>query len=65
MQAAALAAVVAAPFASVPAAGPFQVRRATTAQAVQSAPPLATIATSPFDGEPIAAGGDQLLLRDL
>lgn len=51
IRAAALAALVAAPFASVPAAGPFQVRRATTAQAVSAAPPLATIATSPYDGD--------------
>lgn len=51
IRAAALAVLVATPFASVPAVGPFQVRRATTAQAVSSAPPLATIATSPFDDD--------------
>jgi hypothetical protein len=51
IRAAALAALVATPFASVPAAGPFQVRRATAPQAVSSAPPLATIATSPFDDD--------------
>jgi len=51
IRAALLAVLVATPFASVPAAGPFQVRRATTAQAVSTAPPLATIATSPHDGD--------------
>jgi len=49
IRAAALAALVATPFASVLAAGPFQVRRATTGQAVSTAPPVATIATSPYD----------------
>jgi hypothetical protein len=57
IRAAALAALVATPFVSVPAAGPFQVRRATTAQAVGTAPPVATVATSPYDGEPIVTGG--------
>ena len=57
IRAAALAALVATPFVSVPAAGPFQVRRASTAQAVSTAPPVATVATSPYDGEPILAGG--------
>jgi len=52
-----LAVLVACPFASVPAAGPFQVRRATTAAGVVSAPPVATIATAPYDGESLAAGG--------
>ena len=52
-----LAVLVACPFASVPAAGPFQVRRATTGAGVVSAPPVATIATGPYDGEPLAAGG--------
>jgi len=51
IRAAALAALVATPFASVPAAGPFQVRRATTAESVSAAPPLATIQTSPYDGD--------------
>ena len=51
IRAAALAVLVATSFASVPAAGPFQVRRATTAQAVSSAAPVATIATSPYDGD--------------
>jgi hypothetical protein len=46
-----LAALVATPFASVPAAGPFQVRRATAASAVATAPPYATVATSPYDGD--------------
>jgi hypothetical protein len=49
IRAAALAALLATPFASVPAAGPFEVRRAATGQAVSTASPLATIATSPFD----------------
>jgi hypothetical protein len=53
---AALAALVAAPFASTPAAGPFQVRRATTAGALSSAPPLATIATAPYDGDTASYG---------
>ena len=47
-----LAALVAIPFAATPAAGPFQVRRATSGQGVQSAPPVATIGTSPFDSDP-------------
>ena len=51
IRSAALAALVAIPFASVPAAGPFQVRRAESAQALSAAPPLATIATSPYDGD--------------
>ena len=45
IRAAALVALVATPFAIAPAAGPFQVRRATSAQLVSTAPPLATIAT--------------------
>ena len=51
IRAAALAALVAVPFAATNAAGPFQVRRATSGQGVQSAPPVATIATSPFDSD--------------
>ena len=51
IRAAALAALVATPFASVPAAGPFQVRQAETGQAVSAAPPVATISTSPYDGD--------------
>lgn len=51
IRAAALAALVATPFANAPAAGPFQVRRATTAEAVSAAPSLATIETSPYDGD--------------
>lgn len=52
-----LVALVASPFVSVPAAGPFEVRRATTAQAVRTAPPVAVVASSPYDGEPVASGG--------
>jgi hypothetical protein len=51
IRAAVVAALVATPVVSTPAAGPFQVRRATTAQAVSTAPPLATIVTSPFDDD--------------
>ena len=51
VRAAVLAALVAIPFAATPAAGPFQVRRATSGQGVPSAPPVATIATSPFDSD--------------
>jgi len=51
IRAAVVAALVATPVVSTPAAGPFQVRRATTAQAVSTAPPLATIAKSPFDDD--------------
>jgi hypothetical protein len=57
IQAAALAALVATPFSTVPAAGPFQIRRATMPSAVASAPPLATVVTAPYDGEAIGAGG--------
>jgi len=46
-----LAALLSAPLAPAQAAGPFQVRRATSADAVQSAPPVATVLTSPFDGD--------------
>lgn len=49
IRAATLAILVATPFVSVPAAGPFQVRRAAIAQAVSAAPPVATVATSPYD----------------
>ena len=49
IRAAALAALVAVPFSSLPAAGPFEVRRAETGQAVGTAPPAATIATAPYD----------------
>jgi invasin-like protein len=49
IRAAAVAAVFAASFASVQAAGPFQVRRATTGAAVSTATPVATIATAPYD----------------
>jgi hypothetical protein len=52
-----LAALVACSFVGVPAAGPFQVRRATTGAGVVGAPPVATIATAPYDGESLAAGG--------
>jgi hypothetical protein len=55
--AAAVVALLAIPFSTVPAAGPFQLRRATTAAAVSTAPPLATIAISPYDGEPLVSGG--------
>lgn len=51
IRAAVVAALVATPVVSTQAAGPFQVRRATTAQAVSTAPPLATIVTSPFDDD--------------
>ena len=51
IRAAALAALMATPFASVQAAGPFQVRRATTGAAVSAATPVATIATAPYDGD--------------
>jgi hypothetical protein len=54
---AAVAALVLIPFASVPAAGPFQLHRATTAAAVSSAPPAATITVSPYDGDPLGSGG--------
>ena len=50
MKAAALVALVLIPTASF-AAGPFQVRRATSGQTVCTAAPVATIATSPYDGE--------------
>jgi hypothetical protein len=51
LRAAAVVALVAASFASVPAAGPFQVRRATTGEAVCTSVPVATIATAPYDGD--------------
>ena len=46
-----VAALVAAPATAVPAAGPFQVRRAAAASAVATAPPCATVATSPYEGD--------------
>ena len=52
-----LVALLAAPITAVQAAGPFQLRRATAASAVSTVSPLAVIATSPFDGEPVASGG--------
>jgi len=54
IRAAALAALVVTPFASVPAAGPFQVRRAAIAHAVSTAPPVATVATSPYDEDVVS-----------
>lgn len=51
IRASALAALVAISFASARAAGPFQVRRAATGEAVCSSAPLATIATAPYDGD--------------
>jgi hypothetical protein len=54
IRAAALAALVATPFASVPAAGPFQVRRSSVAQEVSTAPPIATVATSPYDEDVVS-----------
>jgi hypothetical protein len=57
IRAAAVVAILAISFVSVPAAGPFQVRKATTAAAVGAAPPAATIGTSPYDGEPLVSGG--------
>ena len=52
-----LVALLAAPITAVQAAGPFQLRRATAASAVSTASPVAVIATSPFDGEPVVSGG--------
>jgi hypothetical protein len=49
MRTALLAGLVGLPFATVPAAGPFQVRRATAPQAVAGAAPLAIVAVAPFD----------------
>jgi hypothetical protein len=57
LRAVALVAVVSIPFISASAAGPFQVRRAGAAQGVCTAAPIAVVATSPYDGEPIASGG--------
>src|SRR5262245_23233986 len=54
IRAAALAALVSAPFVSVPAAGPFQVRRSSVAQEVSTAPPVATVATSPYDEDVVS-----------
>jgi hypothetical protein len=51
IRAAALAVLVASSFVSARAAGPFQVRRATTGQAVCTSVPVATIATAPYDGD--------------
>jgi hypothetical protein len=51
IRAASLAALVAISFASAQAAGPFQVRRATTGEAVCISAPVATIATAPYDGD--------------
>jgi invasin-like protein len=56
-RAALLIALFAAPSGSALAAGPFQLRRATTAQAVSTSPAAAVFLTSPYDGEPIASGG--------
>jgi len=56
-RAAALAALLALSVAPASAAGPFQVRRAADPKMVGTAPPLATIATSPFDGD-LAAMAD-------
>jgi hypothetical protein len=50
MKTAALVALALIPTATL-AAGPFQVRRATSGQSVRTAAPVATIATSPYDGE--------------
>ena len=50
-KAAAIAALVILPIASAQAAGPFQVRRATSGQGVCTSAPVATVATSPYDGE--------------
>jgi Invasin, domain 3 len=57
IQAAAVVALLAMPFASVSAAGPFQLRKATTAAGVSTAPPAATITVSPYDGEPLGSAG--------
>jgi hypothetical protein len=57
IRAAALVALLTASFGPALAAGPFQLRRATTAQAVATSPAVAVFATSPYDGEPIASGG--------
>jgi len=56
-RAAALIALLTTPFSSALAAGPFQLRRATTAQAVNTSPAVAVFAMSPYDGEPIESGG--------
>ena len=56
MRALALSGLLALPFAPARAAGPFQVRRATSANAVASAPPCATVATSPYDGDVASMG---------
>lgn len=50
MKSAALVALVLIPSANF-AAGPFQVRRATSGQSVCTSAPVATIGTSPYDGE--------------
>jgi len=50
MRTAALVALMVIPTAAY-AAGPFQVRRATSGQTVCTSAPVATIATSPYDGE--------------
>jgi len=50
-RAAAFATVLALTCAPAAAAGPFQIRRATNAAAVITAPPIATVATAPFDGD--------------
>jgi hypothetical protein len=51
IRAAALAALAALSFAPARAAGPFQVRRATTGEAVSTSAPVATIATAPYDSD--------------
>src|SRR5262245_30230110 len=56
MRVAVLAVVLAAPINSVWALGPFQVRRATEASSVCSAPPVAVVSTSPYDGESMGTG---------
>lgn len=57
IRAAAVVAILTTPFASVPATGPFQLRKATTAAAVFTAPAAATVVISPYDGEPLVSGG--------
>ena len=50
-KAAAIAALLILPLTAAHAAGPFQVRRANSSQGVRTSAPVATIATSPYDGE--------------
>jgi len=54
IRAAGFAILLALPVAPAAAAGPFQIRRAESAQGVIAAPPIATVATSPFDGDLVA-----------